>query len=207
MNTFLNSLDWRFAVKEFDTNKKVSSEDIQKIKDAIRFAPSSFGIQPFRVIIIEDQKLKDDLKEASFGNKQVNTCSHLFVFVAKTDLQKRIGEYAELIKSKSDAGLFDRMKFEMGARAFFGLVGMSDEKKLRVASNQAYIALGFALAACAELRIDSAPMEGFSADQYKEMLCLADDEYAAVIMGVGYRVSEPAFTKTRFSEEEIFENM
>jgi nitroreductase len=58
MNTFLNSLNWRFATKKFDTNKKVCTEDIQKIKDSIRLSPSSFGIQPFRVVVIEDQKLK-----------------------------------------------------------------------------------------------------------------------------------------------------
>ena len=205
MNTFLNSLNWRFATKKFDTNKKVCTEDIQKIKDSIRLSPSSFGIQPFRVVVIEDQKLKQELKDASLGNSQVADCSHLFVFVAKTDLQKRIGEYADLIKAKSGAGLFDRMKFEAGARTFFGLVGMNEEKKLRIASNQAYIALGFALAACAELHIDSCPMAGFSADSYHRILGLKDDEYAAVILAVGYRSADPAFTKTRFGEEEIFE--
>lgn len=206
MNSFLNSLNWRFATKKFDTTKKVSGEDIQKIKDAILLSPSSFGIQPFRVVVIENQNLKQELKDASLGNSQVADCSHLFVFVARTDLQKRIGEYADLIKAKSDAGLFDRMKFEAGARTFFGLVGMNEEKKLRIASNQTYIALGFALAACAELHIDSCPMEGFSADSYHNILNLKQDEYAAVLLAVGYRAADPAFAKTRFSEEDIFEN-
>lgn len=206
MNSFLESLDWRFATKKFDRDKKVCAEDIQKIKDAIRFAPTSFGIQPFRVVIVEDQDLKNSLRDASLGNDQVADCSHLFVFVARTDLQKRIGEYADLIKTKSEAGLFDRMKFEAGARAFFGLTGMTEDKKLRVSSNQTYIALGFALAACAELRIDSCPMEGFVAESYHNLLGLEKDEYAAVVLAVGYRAAEPKFGKIRFDESDIFEN-
>ncbi len=203
MNTFLDSLNWRFATKKFDTNKKVSAEDLQKIKDSIRLAPTSYGLQPFRVMIVENQDLKNKLKEASFNQSQVSDCSHLFVFVARTDIQKRIGEYCDLIKDGT--GLFDRLKFEAGARAFFGLTGITEEKKLRIASNQAYIALGFAMAACAELRIDSAPMEGFSSDNYKDILGLAKDEYAAVILGVGYRAADPAFPKTRFGEDDLFQ--
>lgn len=201
--SFLNNLDWRFATKVFDKNKKVTRENINKIKDAIRLAPSSYGLQPYRILIVEDEKLKEKLTSISFNQAQIDTCSHLFVFVAKTDVQTRIGEYASLLSEKSN--IFDRVKFEAGARTFFGVKYMTEEKKLRMASNQTYIALGFALAACAELKIDSCPMEGFMSDKYKEFFDLKDDEYVAVIMAVGYRAEEPKFEKIRFSEKELFE--
>lgn len=203
MNTFLNSLDWRFATKAFDTNKKVSAEDIQKIKDAIRMAPTSFGLQPFRVIVIEDQELKNKLKPSSFNQSQIDTNSHLFVFVSNSDVQKRIGEYCDLAETKSK-GLLNRVAMETGMRAAFAM--RNDEAKMRWATNQTYIALGFGLAACAELRIDSAPMEGFMSDSYKDILGLKENEYAAVIMAVGYRAEDPSHEKTRFADEVIFES-
>lgn len=203
MNTFLSSLDWRFATKAFDTNKKVGAEDIQKIKDAIRMAPTSFGLQPFRVIVIEDQELRDKLKLSSFNQGQVSDSSHLFVFISNTDVQGRIGEYCDLAETKSK-GLLNRVAMETGMRASFAM--RNDDAKLRWATNQTYIALGFGLAACAELHIDSAPMEGFMSDSYKDILCLKENEYAVVLMAVGYRAEDPAYEKTRFSEEVMFES-
>ena len=71
--TFLNSLDWRYAVKKFDTEKRVDASDLQKIKDAIRMTPTSYGLQPFRVIIVQDQELKNKLKSSSYNQAQVDT--------------------------------------------------------------------------------------------------------------------------------------
>ncbi|MDQ5957578.1 MAG: hypothetical protein QG614_553 [Patescibacteria group bacterium] len=183
--SFLTNLEWRFATRDFDTNKKVSKEDIQKIKDAIRLSPSSYGLQPFKVIVVEDQKMKSKLTSISFNQRQIEVCSHLLVFVARTDIQTRIGEYAELLKKRD--GLFDRIKFEAGARAFFGIKYADEEKKLRIAADQAYLALGFALAACAELKIDSCPMEGFDQAAYREFFNLKEDDVPVAIMAFGYR--------------------
>jgi nitroreductase / dihydropteridine reductase len=203
-NTFLNSLNWRYAVKGFDTNQKVNDQDLNKIQESIRLAPSSFGLQPFRVIIVTDQETKAKLMAASYGQAQVGTASHLLVFVSNFDMQKRIGEYCDLVASKS-GGLFDRIKAEATMRGFAML--HSDEGKMRWASEQAYVALGFALAACAELRIDSCPMGGFSAKDYKEILNLGDKEEVCVIMPIGYRTDECKFEKTRFSSEVLFQNI
>lgn len=208
MNTFLNSLDWRYAVKKFDTEKKVSKEDLQKILNAIRMSPSSYGLQPYRVIVIDSQdikgqELKKELKEYSFGQNQIDTCSHLLVFVAKKDLQKRIGEYANIAEFKS-RGLFDKVKFEAGARSFFGLKYISEDRKLMYATNNTFLALGFALAACAELHVDSCAMEGFSHDKYAEKLNIEKDEFISVILPIGYRIEDCAYSKTRFEEKDLF---
>ncbi len=203
MNTFLNSLDWRFAAKSFDPNKKVPTEDIQKIKDAIRMAPTSYGLQPFKVMVVENQELKEKLKSSSFNQSQVDSCSHLFIFIASSDVQGRITEYCDLAEMKSK-GLLNRVGMEAVMRGAFAM--RSDEGKLRWATNQTYIALGFAMAACAEIRVDSCPMEGFSSDSFKDILGLKENEYAAVMLPVGYRAAEPTYAKTRFDEADMFES-
>lgn len=203
-STFLSGLNWRYAVKAFDTSKKVNQENLNMIKEAIRLAPSSFGLQPFRVIVVSDEDMKCKIMEASYGQGQVGTASHVFVFVSNYDMQKRIGEYCDLVSGKS-GGLFDRIKAEATMRGFAML--LSDEGKRRWASEQAYVALGFALAACAELRIDSCPMGGFKADELKSILSLDDKEEVCVIMPIGYRVEECKFEKTRFSSEVMFQSI
>ena len=200
--TFLNNLEWRYAVKKFDTDKRVDANDLQKIKDAIRMTPTSYGLQPFRIIIVQDQELKNKLKLSSYNQAQVDTCSDLIIFVANTDVQKRIGEYCDLSDFKSK-GMFKRAGIEAIMRGSFAM--RSDEAKLRWATNQTYIALGFAMAACAELHVDSCPMEGFSSDDYKKELGLSDSEYVAVLLPIGYRVEEPSYAKTRFDEKDMFE--
>ncbi len=205
MSNLLENLNWRYAVKKFDTTKKVSDEDLQKIKQAVRLSPSSFGLQPYKILIIEDQDLKLKLKAESFNQNQIDTCSHLLVFVANTNLQKRIGEYCDLATFKDKKGLFDRLKFEAGARAFFGMASIDENRKFRIVTNQTYIALSFAMTACAELKIDSCPMEGFSSEGYSKILNLSSDEKACVLLPIGYRTEECAFEKTRFSEEVLFE--
>lgn len=202
--TFINNLNWRYAVKNFDTNKKVNSEDLQKIKDAIRLAPSSFGLQPFRVIVVTDNDMKCKLKAAAFNQSQVDSCSHLFVFVSSSDMQKRIGEFCDMNVQKSK-GLFDRIKNEATMRGFAML--LNDDGKKRWASEQAYVALGFALAACAELQIDSCPMGGYKAAECAKILELGENEEVCVLLPVGYRVEGPSYEKSRFEEEMMFKNI
>jgi nitroreductase len=201
-NTFLANLNWRYAVKSFDTNKKVDEVTLNKIKESIRLAPSSFGLQPFRVIIVSEEEAKQKLMSASYNQSQVGTASHLLVFVSASDMQKRIGEYCDMVSSKG--GLFDRIKAEATMRGFAML--LSDEGKKRWASEQAYVALGFALAACTELKIDSCPMGGFKADDYKEILSLGEKEEVCVILPIGYRVEECRFEKSRFTSEVMFQS-
>ena len=127
-NTFLSGLDWRYAVKSFDPSKKVSDQDIQKIKDAIRLAPTSYGLQPFRVVIVQDRDIKNKLKSSSFNQPQVDSSSHIFIFVAKLNVQKRIGEYCDLAGFKSQ-GMFKRAGVEAVMRG--ALLIKNAEEKLR----------------------------------------------------------------------------
>ncbi len=202
-NTFLGNLDWRYAVKNFDTTKKVSNEDLQKIKDAIMFAPSSFGLQPYHVIIITDEALKEEIKEASYGQAQIDSSSHLLVFISNSDMQTRIGEYSDIAERK-EQGIYDKVKMEATMRGFAMM--LDDNGKRKWATEQTYLAGGFALAACTELKIDSCPMGGFSADKIKAILKLKDNQNVELLMPIGYRVEDSKYPRVRFAEEDIFEN-
>jgi nitroreductase len=202
-NTFLGNLSWRYAVKGFDTSKKVSDENLHKIKDAIRMTPSSFGLQPYHCIIVTDEAVKAEIKAAAYGQGQVDSASHLFVFISNKDMQSRISEFCDLVERKSQ-GLFDRVKQEATMRGFAML--LDDAGKRKWATEQTHIAAGFALAACTELSIDSCPMGGFSADKVKDILKLSANQNVEILLPIGYRLEDSKYEKVRFGEEDLFEN-
>lgn len=201
--SFLKNLSWRYATKKFDVKKAVSVEDKNKIMEAIRMAPSSYGFQPFHVDIVESKNIREEFKKAAHNQSQITDAPLLFVFLVRTDLSKRIDEYLDVI-SGGDASKKSGLKqYEDMMK---GAVSGFDESKAKAwAAKQAYIALGFALAACAELGLDSCPMEGFDADAFNEILELPDNLYPAVALAVGYRSKEDVIKpKVRFPKEELF---
>jgi nitroreductase / dihydropteridine reductase len=191
MQTFLSQLDWRFATKQFDPSRKVASEDIEKIMDAIRKAPSSFGIQPYHVYVIADHELKERMRSVSYDQPQVADASHLFVFCARTDIIERINAYGDIASGGDEAA--KEAIHGLIAMMHGSLDGRTPEEKLAWASKQAYIALGFALAACAELGIDSCPMEGFDSGAVNLLLGVPDHMKSLAYMAVGYRAAEDLF--------------
>jgi nitroreductase len=183
----LNSLKWRYATKKFDASKKVATQDIQKLSEAVRLSASSYGLQPYKVMIIQNSEIREVLKDASWNQSQISDASHLFVFCIHEDYpMQEIDNYFQLVanKQKTDAKSLsayrDFVKSEFRKKS-------ADEKRLW-AAKQAYIALGSLLIACAELRIDACPMEGFEKDKYDEILDLkAQGLRATVLATVGYR--------------------
>ena len=201
-NTFLNNLDWRFATKKFGPKKKVSAKNLAKILEAIRFTPSSHGLQPYHIIIVTDQKLKEQIKKYSFSQNQVTDCSHLLVFCGRIDIKKRINDYVEF----ASAG--DKLK--KLALQNFKLAKMQTVGKLKIAgalewsAKQTYLALGFALAACAELKIDSCPMGGFLPKQVDKLLKLPSHLKSVAMLPIGYRAQGPAKPKFRYPKNDLF---
>ncbi len=201
-NTFLNNLDWRFATKKFGPKKKVSAKNLAKILEAIRFTPSSHGLQPYHIIIVTDQKLKEQIKKYSFSQNQVTDCSHLLVFCGRIDIKKRINDYVEF----ASAG--DKLK--KLALQNFKLAKMQTVGKLKIAgalewsAKQTYLALGFALAACAELKIDSCPMGGFLPKQVDKLLKLPSYLKSVAMLPIGYRAQEPTSPKFRYPKNDLF---
>ena len=186
----LDSLNWRYATKKFDPNKKVSPEDLDKIKEAIRLSASSYGLQLYKVLVIEEPALREQLKTVSWGQTQITDASQLFVFCNYTQVNdEHIDDYIALKASTQGldpAGLQDYGNMIKGAMS-----GFTEIQKSVWTSRQVYIALGNLLAACATLRIDACPMEGFEAEKYNEILGLSEKGLsAAVLATIGYRSEE-----------------
>jgi nitroreductase len=203
--SFLEKLSWRYATKKFDTKKKVSETDKNKIMEAIRMAPTSFGFQPFHVNIVESKDIREELKKNAWNQSQFTDASLIFIFSVRTNMAKRADEYIEVMTS-GDA----KQKEVMGQ--YIGMiknaVSKFDETQAKAwAAKQTYIALGFGLAACAELGLDSCPMEGFDPDAFKKILKLPDNLYPVVTFAVGYRSADDEYLKrpkVRFPKEELF---
>ncbi len=206
----LEGFNWRYATKLFDPEKKVSDSEISILKEAIRLTPTSYGLQLFKVLIIKDPGLKNKLKEASYGQKQITDASHLFVFCNYLSVDNQaIDEYISL-KARLEQKTPDDLK---GYGNFIkqDFINRTDGQKSSYTTKQTYLALSSLLSACAELKIDACPMEGFDPDKYNQILGLSERGLnAAVIATVGYR--SPAdltqfATKVRKPESSIFETI
>ncbi len=200
--TFIDHLSWRHAEKNFDPAYKLPPEKLDKVLEATRLAPSSFGLQPYHVYVVSDAATKAKLKEAGWHQAQYGDASHIMVFAARTDVNERIDQYINVATNGSKEAM-DKMEgyTSMMRQA---AESMDDEKKLDWAARQAYIALGFALAACAELEIDACPMEGFQSVAFDEILNLPPHIHSVVTLSLGKRKEEPQRPKVRFPKSELF---
>ena len=204
--SFLENLNWRYATKKYDTTKKISEEDIQKIKNAIRMAPFSFGFQMYSVLDIVDKDLREKMKEIGYNQSQITDADRLFVFCGRDDNENRLEEMFSDLSGGDDTIRNNNLKnYEDSIRGVMD--SRSKEEILNWSIKNSYIALGFGLAACAELKIDSSPMEGFDAKKLKEVLNLDSHLYPAVILAIGYRDENDEHLKLpkwRFEEGKIF---
>ncbi len=207
MNTFLDNQNWRYATKKFDATKKISNEDLDTLKEAIRLSSSSYGLQPYKVIIVEDPKLRANLQPAAWGQSQIVEASHLIIFANETKIDdSTIDDYIKNISQTRNtpieglAGYGEFMKSKLTTLA-------AEEKNIWTAK-QTYLALGNLLNAAAELKIDVTPMEGFVPAQINEILGLDKlNLNASLIATIGYRHEEDAtqfYKKVRKSNEELF---
>lgn len=162
----LENLNWRYATKRFIPSKKVSGEDLEKLKEAVRLSVSSYGLKLYKVLIITDQELKERLRVVSWNQRQITGCSHLFVFCNYTNVEaEHIDDFITLqakiqeIDPENFRAYADFMKIKLSEK--------SQEEKTNWIQKQPYLALSNLLMACAELKIDACPMEGFEQDKYK----------------------------------------
>ena len=208
MKQMTDSLKWRYAVKKYDPSRKVSGDDIVRLKEAIQLAPSSQGLQPYRVLFIEDKLVRAELLTASHNQSQVTEASHLVVFAIENNLgDGYIDNYFENIIRTRNVPLEGSLLHHKQAVAAMVNRMPAGEKK-DWATRQAYLALGFLLFAAAGLRIDANPMEGFMPAQYDAILGLDKLGLSAVVIAaVGYRHKEDHFqhfAKVRKPAAELF---
>ncbi len=181
-----SALNWRYATKRFTPGKKIPADSLQKILEAARFAPSSYGLQPYHLFVIEDQALRDKLRPVSWNQHQITECSNLVVIQAR---------------KKIDAAFIGMM---------LGTVGKNPESPeiQDWAKRQSYIALGFLLLTAAELQIDACPMEGVDGPKYDEILGTSKSDYQTIaVAALGYRSPEDEtqhYKKVRLPRETFF---
>ena len=198
--TFLNHLDWRYAVKSFDASRSVSEADLASIKEAISKTPTSFGLEPYHIKVLTDQTIKDKIQSVSWNQPQVGTCSHLLVFCYRTDIvDDRIDAYID-----NASGGNPEIKEKMAEYRQLMHDNISERDVPVWSSRQAYIALGFAMAACAELQIDSCPLEGFDPASVDKILDLPPHLKSVAMLPIGYREEDPSRPKVRFPKDEMF---
>lgn len=156
----LENLNWRHAVKAYDPNKKVSKENIDKIVEAARMAPTSSGLQPFKLIVVENQDIKNKLSEGALNPECMRDCSHVIIFAAwdrytaeRIDYIYDYTTYQRGLPKGQFSSYTDKLKSIY--------LNESPEANFAHTARQTYIALGLALAQAAELRVDSTPAEGF----------------------------------------------
>lgn len=200
--TFLNQLEWRWATKSFDPLKTISDEQLKIILNAIKLAPTSFGLQPFRVYIVSDEGIKAKLSEAAFGQPQPKEAPYTLVFCADQHVDARVESYINIHANGNEAIIEKMNEFKNMVKGM--VTTQPEEMQSAWAAKQAYIALGFAMAACAELQIDSCPMEGFNAQAINEALELPSNLKTCVMLPIGYRSADPTRPKFRFADELLF---
>ena len=203
----IHQLQWRYATKQFDPRRKIGAEDWAVLEEALVLTPSSFGLQPWKFIVITDQAVKEELVPVSWGQRQPADCSHLVVFAIKKNLGeaeidaflKRIAEVRK-VPVESLGGYRD---FMVGSI----IKGMDAAARNGWAERQVYIAVGNFLTSAALLGIDACPMEGIDRAKYDEILGLEKLGLSAIVAAAaGYRAAGDKYAaqqKVRFPKDQV----
>lgn len=206
MGSTIDNLNWRYATKQYDTTKKLSDEQLALMTEALRLAPSSFGLQPWKFVHVTDPALREKLKAAAYNQPQLTDASDIFVLCSLTKMDE--AHVDRFIQSTATTRNIPAESLKDLRGMLLGSITSRSEQELKDwNARQVYIALGVALATAAENRIDATPMEGFDSKQFDDILGLAElGVQSRVILALGFRSSEDAsqnYTKVRFPKEEI----
>ncbi|TDK47957.1 NAD(P)H-dependent oxidoreductase [Algoriphagus formosus] len=205
----IETLNWRYATKKFDSKKKIDSKSLELLKEAIRLSVSSYGLQLYKVLIIEDPKTKELLRAASWNQSQITDASHLFVFCSyKQNFTEGVDSYISLLQEAAEESNHSGI-LAYGKSIKENISSMEDLERKFWSEKQVYLAMNNLLIAAAELRLDACPMEGFEPEKYDRILGLGDQGLHAVLVApVGYRAEDDSAQfrkKVRRSTKELFE--
>lgn len=203
----LQQLHWRYATKKFDPEQKISETVWKTLEQSLVLSPSSFGLQPWKFLVIRNLETRQKLLEYSWGQKPVVEASHLVVLAIKKDLDN--GDVDRHIQRMADVQQVAPENLEGFANMVKGYL-QNPPSPLDIdkwAAKQTYIALGFFITCAAMLGIDTLPMEGFIPQKYNEILGLNEQGYSAVVIcAAGYRADDDKYAaspKVRFPTNEI----
>ncbi len=199
----INAMNWRYATKIFDSNKKITEKDWETLEKSMIMSPSSFGLQPYQFLVIENRETRKLLTPHSWNQPQIEQCSHLVVFTALRNIDEEyIDNFIKLIaktRSIPESSLVEYKKMMIGSL-------ISSRKDIfDWASKQAYIALGDLMTTASLLNIDSCPIEGIDPQKYDEILGLANSNYGTIcVCALGFRSVDDKYQnlkKVRFDKD------
>jgi nitroreductase len=206
-----DALNWRYATKKFNPNRIISQEEWRILEDSLLLAPSSYGLQPWKFLIVKDPAIREKLKPVSWNQSQVTDASHYLVF---TTLKTITPAYIKhFIDRHVEIRQQPRENFEgYEAMMLKNIVETMDPSYIKTWNQrQAYIAMGFLLETAALLKIDTVPMEGIDPEAYDKILGIDQSEYGTVAsVALGYRADDDKYqmaTKVRFAKEQIIQTI
>lgn len=205
-DVIIERLQWRYATKKFDPAKKIPADQWAALEQAAMLAPSSYGLQPWRFVVVTDPALRARLREVSWNQPQITDASHLVVICRRTDMtaadvDRYLGRIEQVRRVSGDSlkGFREMMLGSIEPKP------VADREVWN--SRQVYIALGFFLSAAAMMGIDACPMEGFDPAKYDEILGLRPLGLGAQVLATaGYRAADDpiaAMAKVRFESGEV----
>jgi nitroreductase len=206
-DTLIGQLNWRYATKQFDPQRKINKTDWDTLAESLVLTPSSYGLQPWRAVVVSDPKVREKLVAAAWGQRQVADASHFVVLAIKKDFSEAdvdayVARIAQVrgVSKESLAGYRDMMVGSI-------VKGMDNQTRNGWSARQTYIALGNLLSSAALLGIDACPMEGIVPAQFDEILGLKEQGLQTVVAcALGYRAASDAYAeakKVRFPKEEV----
>jgi nitroreductase len=207
----IQALEWRYATKRFDPQRKIPADLWKTLEEALVLSPSSFGLQPWKFLVVTDPAVRIRLRAASWGQPQIEECSHLVVFTARRtmlmeDIERFVARIAE-VRGVSVASLASYRDTMAGSL----LQGPRAAVVEQWTAKQAYIALGNFLTCAATLGVDACPMEGLEPAKYDEILGLAETGYhALMVCATGYRRPDDAYAKlakVRFPLDQVIQRV
>lgn len=207
MTNYIESLKWRYATKKYNPEKKISAQDLETLKEAVQLSVSSMGLQPYKVLIVENPEVREKLKAVAYNQTPITEASHLFVFANEVNIgNEEVKNYMENISEVRNTSVEDLTGFSEMING--ALKSRSTEENNTWASKQAYIALSTLINTAAILKIDATPMEGFDPEAFNEILGLNEMGLStAVIATIGYRHDEDEMQhlkKVRKPKDELF---
>jgi nitroreductase len=202
----LTQLNWRYATKQFDPTRKIPAHELDELLEALHLAPSSFGLQPWAFILVEDQKLRARVREHAWNQPQVTDASHFVVLCTPTTLTAK--DVEKYVQSIAKARGVEPSTLDGYKQMMLGfLEGKSEEQLRSWMARQLYIALGTLLTAAAIKGIDACPMEGFDPAGVSEALSLGKKKLIPVAFcALGYRSKDDPyaqFAKVRYPKKDV----
>jgi nitroreductase len=205
----LEQLNWRYAVKAFDPSRKLSAEQWHVLSESLRLSPSSYGLQPWKFLVVQNPALRKQLRTVSWNQSQIEDCSHLVVF---TTLKKMTPAYIQQF-IRATASTRGQKPEDLAGYEKMMITNLTDNGRGETlqpwTQRQAYIAMGFLMETAALLGVDTCPIEGLDPAKYDEILNLKGTDYATVAtVALGHRSAEDGYQrlkKVRFPTSDVIE--